>query len=145
MRELFLMVLLTTMSASASAEWVKLGSFEQYTLYAQPDTINKTGNIVNMFHLYDLNKIDELSGKEFRSVVSKASYNCRNVESRMLSANAYAGNMAKNVETLRGAKIINRRGGRKISTISEPGKWKPIMSGSAEELLLKFACEGVRK
>jgi len=141
MRNIFLMVLLSTMSASAAAEWVRMGSFERYTLYAEPATIRKTGDIVNMSHLYDLHMIDEVSGKQFRSVVSKASYSCNSAKSRMLSASAYAGNMAKSVEKIVAGKISTSRAKRSISYISDPGRWKPIMSGSAEELLWKFACK----
>jgi len=141
MRNIFLMVLLTTMSASAAAEWVKVGSFERYTLYAEPATIRKTGNVVNMSHLYDLHMIDEVAGKQFRSVMSKASYDCKGAKSRMLFASAYNGNMAKSVEKIVAGKITTNRANRSINYISDPGRWKPIMSGSAEELLWKFACK----
>jgi len=145
MQKLFLTVLLMTMSVSAAAEWVKLHSFERYTLYAEPDTIRKTGSIVNMSHMYDLHMIDEVAGKQFRSAVSKASYNCKNGKSRMLTAYAYPGNMGKAPERIIAGKITSSRASRSINHISEPGRWKPIMSGSVEELLWKFVCEGGRK
>ena len=141
MREAFLTALLAIISTSAAAEWVEMKNFKRYTLYAEPASIRKTGNIVNMSHLYDLHMIDEVAGKQFRSVVSKASYSCKSAKSRMLSASAYRGNMAKSVEKIVAGKITTNRGRRSISHISEPGKWKPIMSGSAEELLWKFVCE----
>jgi len=54
MKKLLLFIMLAVVSSSAMAEWVEIGEFnektntEAFIFYADPDTIQKTGNIVKM-------------------------------------------------------------------------------------------------
>ena len=53
MKKLLLILLLAVVTSSAMAEWVEFTEDDEETLtvYADPDTIQKTGNIVKMWSL----------------------------------------------------------------------------------------------
>jgi hypothetical protein len=129
--------------------WVKVASKPTYMLFINPASIRKVGYTVEMFHLYELQLIDQVAGTSFRSVKAQAEYNCTSQQSRILSAAAYSGSMGNT------AKITAPAGGKDFITvekgsggptagivnrISEPGKWKPVTPGSTEEILWKYAC-----
>jgi hypothetical protein len=48
MRKLILILLLAVLSSSAMAEWIKVGANDNSTIYADPATIRKEGNMVKM-------------------------------------------------------------------------------------------------
>lgn len=134
---------------NAEMVWVKVASKPTYELFINPGSIRKVGNNVEMLHLYDLQLIEQAAGKSFRSVKAQAEYNCNNNQSRILTAAAYSGHMGEkaNIQQTAGGKdyvtIEGGSGGPSagiVNRISEPGKWKPLVSGSTEEILWKYAC-----
>jgi len=53
MRKSILAMLLVAASGSAGAEWTQVGTSDTSTVYADPATISKDGNIAKMWHLLD--------------------------------------------------------------------------------------------
>lgn len=132
----------------APSEWVEVGSQKTYIIFANPATVRKVGNNVTMWYLYELQIIDEVAGKPFRSVKAEAEYNCMEQQTRTLSAAAYSGNMAQaqsqaqeqaQLTSISNPNVQLGRSGV-VNRISDPGKWKPVSPGSTEEILMKFAC-----
>jgi len=139
----------TLVNPNAVSEWVKVASQKTYIIFVNPASIRKVGNNVEMWHLYELQIIDVVAGKPFRSVKALAEYNCMKEQSRTLTAAAYSGKMGRNEKiVIPGAGNTNLvveggSGGSRagvVNRISEPGKWKSVSSGSTEEILWKIAC-----
>lgn len=63
MHKAILMILLAVVSSSAVAEWVQFGGNETITIYVDPATIHKAGNMVKMWFLYDRRKADTHSAR----------------------------------------------------------------------------------
>jgi hypothetical protein len=135
----------------AGVGWVKVASKPTYNMYISPASIRKVGNNVEMLHLYELQLLDQVAGKSFRSVKAKAAYNCNNQQSRILTAAAYSGSMGKEVDIKqpsinKDSNYVTVEGNRGkssagiVNEIFEPGKWKPVTPGSTEEILWNFAC-----
>ena len=66
MRKFILVLLLAIVSSSAMADWVLVGSNEPANLmiYADPDTIHRTGNIVSMWNILDFPLYKEVPGQQ---------------------------------------------------------------------------------
>lgn len=120
------MMLLAVVSSSAWAEWVELGGNDTATTYVDAATIRKVGDMVKMWSLFDLKPPrDAGQNKPYMSMMTQDEYDCKEERSRALSMNFYSGSMG--------------RGGL-IHTDSDPGKWSPIVPGSAQTHLWEFAC-----
>ena len=50
---LLLITLLALSSGPAYAEWVKVNENDTFTVYVDPDTIRRKGDLVEMWTLYD--------------------------------------------------------------------------------------------
>jgi len=144
MRKLILMLLLSMVSSSAMAEWVKATvihsqqSPEIQTAYVDPDTIQKNGNLVSMSVLVDhqsgLSK--EVGGKinEFfssskgnikKSWKVQDEFDCGKKQLRMLSYVAYSEHMGK---------------GEIIPSPYVTSVWESIVPESIGEALWNYAC-----
>jgi len=142
----------SAVSPSPVSEWVEVARQNTHIILANPAFISRNGNLATMSYWYELQMIDEVGGKPFRSVNVRAEYNCMNKQARTLSAMAYGGSMTYSGIPLsafgdpggaaNAGRIVNS--GSKIragvNKISEPGKWKPVAPGSTQEILFKFAC-----
>ena len=120
-----LMLLLIVVSSSAMAEWVEIGEDkeETYTVYADPDTILKTGNIVKMWSLLDY-RMDKDNG--VTSVRGKGEHDCKEKKSRIPFVVSYSEHMG---------------GGETVETHIEPEpSWQQPPAGSVAEAVLEFAC-----
>ena len=127
MYKTILMILLTAVSSSAVAEWVKVSVSENFVSYANPATIRKNDNRVEMWCLYDFNSPRKMGdNKPHLSMKGQNEFDCKKKEMRILSASFHSGVMGE---------------GEVIRTNSEPGKWEPVLPGSAGETLYKTACE----
>lgn len=124
-------MLLAVMSNSAMAGWVNLGmsssrSDKTFTNYADPATIRKTGNNVKMWDLLDFVSVqNEGANKPYMSLKAQSEYDCKKERHRLLFTALHSNNMGT---------------GRVVSTFNGLGKWEPVASGSAVEVLWKFAC-----
>ena len=130
MHKVILMMLLTVMSSSAMAEWVfvaetekEIEGAEALTVYADPDTIRKTGNRVKMWSLLDYNMAEEELGTI--SVRQKEEYDCKEKQLRALFQSFHTGHMAD---------------GETVLIKNERGDWEPVLPDSAAEAVFEFAC-----
>jgi hypothetical protein len=131
----------------AVSGWVEVASKQTFILFINLASIRKAGDNVTMSHLYELQIIEEVAGKLFKSVQAEVEYNCIIEQTRTLSASAYAESMAKgelqdSLIKNDAKKYIKLKAGVRtmVNRISDPGKWKPITPGSTEEILWKYAC-----
>ena len=125
MKKLLLILILVVVSSSAMAEWVEIGEDEEktFTLYADPDTIQKTGNIVKIWSLHDY-RIDIDNG--VASAKGKVEHDCKEKKSRIHFVVFYSGHLGN---------------GETVLIHSEPGaSWQQPTVGSVAEILLEFAC-----
>jgi len=141
-------------SPDAKSVWIEVASEKTYVLFVDLSTRRKLGDNITMSHLYELQTIQAVAGKQFKSVGAQAEYNCDQKQSRILSAAAYKGSMSQDLIPLidigdpgsignsANAKMITERQSinRAVNKISDPSKWKPVTLGSTAEILWKFAC-----
>ena len=144
MRKLILMLLLSLVSTSAIAEWVKVAAIhsqespEMQIAYTDPATIHKNGNLVDMWVLVDHqsglskkmeNRLDKIfSG--FKREIAKSwkvqdEFDCKDEKLRMLSYTAYTEHMG-NGEIVPDNMVTNQ--------------WEPVIPESIGDALWKYAC-----
>ena len=131
MKKLLLTLLLAIVSSSAMAEWVKVGEAvwrdgSHYSVYVDPTTIRKSGNMVKMWLLYDYGTVQKHTGSSmlFASVKGQSEYDCKEEQSRILYQVLFSKNMGK---------------GKRI-TMRDPDKWGPIEPNTIGVETWKFAC-----
>lgn len=119
-------MLLAVNSNGAMAEWVLVGSNDEFTTYVNPSTILKSGNRVKMWklHNFEAAQIHD-SGKQFMSIKAQSEFNCKEEQSRTLYYSMQSERMG---------------GGNSIITDSKRGEWIPVVPDSIFETLWKFAC-----
>lgn len=124
-RKANLMMLLAVVSSSAAAEWVEVGSSETSTLYADPTTIRRAGNLVKMWNLIDSKTPMKLRGMPYLSSRVQQQYDCKEEQWRAVYLSFFAGNMGN---------------GPLLFDNSDPDKWSPVPPGGGHEILWKIAC-----
>jgi len=122
MRKTIFMMLLAVVSSSATAEWVEVSKSETVTVYADPATIRKAGDMVKMWTLSDYKTPDDVQNM---SRVYQHEYDCKEGQIRLLYMALHSGNMG---------------GGAADVVLSYPTDWTPVPPGSTNDVLLKFAC-----
>ncbi len=120
-------VMLAMASASACADWVEIETNEEATVYANPASIRKVGDVVKMWVLYDLRKPDSLHGKNYWSMKSNDSYDCSTDRTQRLHTLFYAGNMGS------GNVIPTQYTGTR--------PWEPVVEDTLSDAVRKFACK----
>jgi hypothetical protein len=127
MRKIVVTMLLTVMSSSAGAEWVRAGDTGNAAIYFDPATLSRAGNIVNMDVLYDLKAAvhSMTNGNQYASQKSQTEYDCKDKQWRMLNFSWYSGNMGA---------------GKMVEYLADAFKWEPVPPGSGVEALWQLAC-----
>jgi len=126
MRKAILMLLLAAVSSSAMAEWVKVGSNETDTLYADPSTIRWADNTARMWAMNDFKVTQRLHEREpFKSEKVEYEYDCKLAQSRLLYFTSHSESMA---------------GGEVVDFNIVPGDWARVPPNSGLEELWKIAC-----
>mgnify|MGYP001286464378 CR=1 FL=1 len=127
MTRLLLMTLLVLSSGPAYAEWVAVGGNEEagVTVYADPGTIRRKGNLVKVWHLNDFKTAQIAQGNSYLSVKAQHQYDCTGDRERILVLTKFSGNMGR---------------GKMVYKDSRERKWKPVEPGSASHDLGKLAC-----
>lgn len=139
MRKLILMMLLAVVGNSAMAVepavvrskaekgWVYIGSdkIDKIKIYANPSTINRTGNLARIWVMYDFGKARTDGSLTYLSFKNHIEVDCKNEKARILNEVTYAGNMG---------------GGKGITTNSPPDKWGSIRPHTAVEKVWQVAC-----
>ena len=121
--------LLLLSSIPAYAEWVEIGistSSVPFTVYVDPDTRRRKGNLVKMWMLFD-HPTAQTSGtrKPFSSSKIQSQFDCEEERSRFLAWTNFSGHMGK---------------GDVVISNSNETKWNPVQPESLDEVLWRLAC-----
>lgn len=119
---------MTLISTSAMAEWTKVGESSLnggYTAYADVASIQKAGDRVKMWALFDYQTVQKTSGVEYLSERIRREYDCNQKQMRKLAYKFFSWNM---------------EGGDLIRSYNQPQKWVPIPPDSVDEAEWKVAC-----
>lgn len=125
MHKAILTLLLAVVSSSAAAAWTAVGSSDPSTLYADPATISKAGDMVKMWDLLDFKTAQVMEGFRYMSSKTLSEYDCREERARMLYFSWHSEHMG---------------GGQIVNTDFDPAKWEPVLPRSGVEKLWKLAC-----
>lgn len=128
MRRLFVGLLAAVASASACADWVKVGeSMNGKVLhYLDPATIRKEGTVMRVVTLTDFVEPQVISDTQrFLSVKMQDEFDCATQTGRHLSLTALAGNMGS---------------GPVVATEPGPADVRNVQLNTADEDLMKFVC-----
>jgi len=125
MHKVILMMLLASMSSSAMAEWVEIGSNENTTIYVDQTTVKKKGDMATMWHLTDFNNSQKDMGEPYLSTKDQNEYDCKEMQWRRRAASQHSKNMG---------------GGKVVYSDTYTTRWKPVPPDSGVEILWKFAC-----
>jgi len=126
MRHLLLITLLLLSSGPACAEWMSLGASESgTTVYADPTTKSRDGDLVKMWVLFDFKTAQTKAGISYLSAKAHMEYDCAKQRFEGLAVMYISGNMGS-------GNILDRSSGK--------GTWLRIFPGSPDEDLWKLAC-----
>jgi Surface-adhesin protein E len=120
MNRILLVLLLTMVSTSAMAEWVRIGIDSKATYYVNPDSVRKYDDRANLWRLSDFK-----SGKAYRSSKSNVEFDCKASQFRTLFYSLYSKSMGE---------------GKTVYSNGVTQKWGPIPPGSAMEYYFQLAC-----
>jgi hypothetical protein len=126
MTRLLLIIFLFLSSSPAYAEWVEVGITDEATVYADPDTIRRKGDLVKMWYLHDFKTTQTVLKKSYLSSRSQDEYDCTEDRHRALASTSFSGNMGS---------------GKVRSSYSIKGKWEPVPPGTITQTLWKVACD----
>lgn len=121
-----LIALLVLSSRPAYAEWIAVGTTDEATVYADPATIQRKGDVVKMWHLHDFKTTQTVLKKSYLSSRSQDEYDCTAARHRALASTSFSGSMGSG--TIR-------------SSYSIKGKWEPVLPGTMTQFLWNVACE----
>ena len=122
---------LAFLSTSTMAAWTgvtKSGVFG-VTVYADYDTIQKSGSTSKVWILNDFKAVQEIDGVKYLSIKTQEEFNCDDRQTRSLTHFAYSGNMGS---------------GQVVNSYDNTDKWRPVKPGSLGEIQSKVAC-GINK
>lgn len=125
MRKVILMMLLTVVSNSAMAEWIDVGSNENMTIYVDPATIQRAGNMAKMWHLTDFKTENKDMGEAYLSTKDQNEYDCKEAKLRRRASSQHSKNMGS---------------GKVVYSDTYTTRWKPVPPDSGTEIMWKFAC-----
>ena len=127
-RLILVTVLLVLSSGPVYAEWVEVASSENaggYTVYVDPDTLRRTGDLVKLWVLFDYKTMQKPASLSYLSSRTQKQYDCTEEVDRRLEFTWFSANMSS---------------GNVMYTNSDEGKWRPIAPGSIGQTLWKAAC-----
>ena len=127
MKRLLLFALLMLSSGPAYAEWVAVGGNEEagVTVYADPGTIRRKGNLVKVWHLNDFKTVQIVKDNSYLSIKAQHQYDCTGDRERILALTKFSGNMGS---------------GKVVYKDANEGKWRPVAPGSVSHDLGELAC-----
>ena len=120
-----LITFLLLSSGPANAEWVKINENDTFTVYTDPDAIQRKGDLVKMWILYDYKTLQSATGVAHLSDSIQMEANCTEKLQRRLAYTWWSGNM---------------KSGNVVFSHSGEGNWIPIGPGTVGHTLWSFAC-----
>ena len=127
MTRLFLITLLLLSSGPVYAEWVLTSGNDDagLTVYVDPDTIRRKGNLVKMWQLYDYKTVQTVAGDSLLSIKRYNEYDCTEERTRMLAYTWFSGNMGR---------------GKVVYSTPDEQQWEPVIPPSINRTLWNVAC-----
>ena len=129
-----LMTMLLLMSSGpAHAEWVLVVADDEegMTMYVDPGTIRRNGNIVKRWELMDFKAQRTVSGTSFSSVKFYNEYDCAKTLARVLVMTQFSGNRGK-------GHVVN-------SHDKGQRDWSPVEQQTIGQTLWELACKEVTR
>lgn len=130
MKKLIMVLLLLVSTNVFAVNWINAGtgSDGKFTHYVDSQSIQRAGNKIIVWALYDYKSVQvfKKAKKRYLSNIGRAEYNCSEATVRTLDAYWYAGNMA-------GGDVILA-----LPNLTDPAV--PIVPGSTAEAKLKVLC-----
>jgi hypothetical protein len=121
-----LIMLLLLSSGPVYAEWVALGEGDsETTVYVDPDTIRRKGDLVKVWELYDFKPIRTVVGDSYFSSKAQIENDCAEERRRTLAFTWFSGNMGS---------------GKVVFSESHEGRWAPVAPDTIGLMLWTFAC-----
>ena len=118
--------LMLLVSGVAFAGWKSVGEDGGATVYADPDTIVRSGSTVKMWSLRDYEDFQRTVEVGYFSQKMLVEYDCAERKARGLSLSLYAEHMGE---------------GKKIYEDASPNDWSPVPAQSVTEALWTIACK----
>ena len=117
-----LMILIVLSSEPSYAEWVFVSGDDEagMTVYVDPDTLRRNGDLVKMWHLSDRKTMEG-----YGSIKTQREYDCAAARHRLLAASIYSEHMGQ---------------GKLLDDNVKEGQWVPVTPDSSGRSLWKFAC-----
>lgn len=124
----FLILITLLAPAIAQAEWVKLASVSEgeVTVYVDPASIKREGNVVEFSALFNYATVRTLSGAPFQSATMQEEIDCAGKQSRTLAVSSHS-------EPMAGGHIVSTATGGHVP-------WTPIAPESIASAIVKFVC-----
>ena len=125
---LLLMILLVLRSEPVYAEWTAVEKINQgeMSVYVDSDTINRSGDVVKMWELWDFKTTRTEPKPPHMSVKSQREFDCTKKVGRLLAVTAFSGNMGS---------------GKVVYSYSDFEHQRiPIEPGSVAESVWKVVC-----
>ncbi len=122
-----LITLLALSSGPAYAGWVLTSGDDEagLTVYVDPDTIRRNGNLAKMWQLYDYKTVQTVAGDSLLSFKRFNEYECTEERTRTLGYTWFSGNMGR---------------GPVVYSTAEKLQWEPVTPRSINHTLWKVAC-----
>jgi hypothetical protein len=127
MKRLLLFTLLVLSNGTAYAEWVPVDGNEEagVTVYADPGTIRRKGNLVKVWHLNDFKTVQIAKGNSYLSIKAEHEFDCTKDRERIRALTKFSGNMGR---------------GNVVYEDSNERKWRPVEPETTNQTLRKIAC-----
>ncbi len=130
MKRLMLLIILLMLSyGPVYAEWVEVKNNYlpgKQTVYVDPDTIRRKGELVQMWVLFDYKIVQTNAGKSFLSMRSQSQFDCADEFTQILSYTVFSGHM----ET-----------GDILAHSDDKHQWQLVPPGSVTQTLWEVACD----
>ena len=122
-----LITLLILGSGAAYAGWVLTSGDDGagLTVYVDPDSIRRNGNLAKMWQLYDYKSVQTVAGDSLLSIKRYNEFDCAEERTRMRAYTWFAGNMGT---------------GKVVYSTTDEQQWEPVVPRSINHTLLKVAC-----
>ena len=126
MKRLALALALAALSCNSAAEWVIVNDNEEYIAYADPATISREGNLVQMSDLIDLKSPRSSPyGNQHASSTAHSEFDCEDPRIRTIVFFLHSGQMGN---------------GDLVETAAVSNGWLPVAPGTLLNVLWQFAC-----
>ena len=124
---IILILLLTIVSSHVAAEWINISTNgDGSTIYADPTTMQKSGDRTKMWILFDYRKAIIESDDKIMSIKKYEEYDCSKSQARLLYLSKHSGRFTE---------------GKVVYVNDIPyNEWIPIVPGSIPEDLWRYAC-----